>query len=507
MADKWKVNYKGIEKRGFAKAVQLPLTTIPTSHKQAKESPESEQWDLAMNDEYNSLLKNETWVLVDPSHDRKVLQERWVYRWKLGQDGKIIHHKARWVVKGYEQTEGIDYFETFAFVVKAATVRLLYAVAAERDWEIEQMNVKTTFLYEDLEEEVYVKQPMSYGSDEKVCRLRKALYGLKQSPRVWYETLTTRLSKLGFSKSNCDDDLFHNKETGTYQPIYVDDLLLIGPNMGHIDALKKQLASHYKMSDLGPCQNYLGVQIIRDRKCQTITLTQPEYVNQVLKRHKMKDCKSVTTPMKSGATYMLVNKGYVAFRDDIKAFKSAIESLLYLTTQTRPDIAFAVSKLAQFTNNPTSQHWIGIKRIMRYLKGTKDVGITFNGLNDVDLVEHTDSDWAGDKETRRSTSDLLYIMNDGAITWKSKKQTCVALSSCEAEYIAFALAGQEAVWLQRLVKELEYPLTTMTLRADNQEIIATAKNLGQSARMKHIDLRYHYIREFVANDIVCLLKQ
>lgn len=504
LADKQKIDYKGIEKRGFAKAVLLLPPSEPKTHRQAKESPESKQWDTAMDDEYISLLKNETWDLVNPPHDRKVLQGRWVYKWKLGQDGKVIRHKARWVVKGYEQTEGIDYFETFASVVKSTTVRLLLAVAAEKDWEIEQMDVKTAFLYGDLEEEVYVKQPTGYGADGKVCRLRKALYGLKQSPRVWYQTLTSHLVNLGFSKSNCDDGLFYNRKTGIYLPIYVDDLLLIGPDMGHINALKKQLASRYEMSDLGPCRHYLGVQITRDRKRRTLTLTQSGYINQVLKQHQMEDCKSVTTPMESGATYGPTDKAHVAFREDITAYKSAIGSLLYLTTQTRPDIAFSVSKLAQFGLNPTPQHWSGVKRVMRYLKGTKDVGITYNGVDSAGLVGYTDSDWAGDKETRRSTSGFVYTMNGGAISWKSKRQPCVALSSCEAEYIASAIAGQEAAWLQRLVEELGYPLATLTLWADNQGAIAVANNMGQPARMKHIDLRYHYIRELVESGVVHL---
>lgn len=180
LADKQKIDYKGIEKRGFAKAVLLPPPSEPKTHKQAKESPESEQWDTAMDDEYKSLLKNETWDLVDPPHDRKVLQGRWVYKWKLGQNGKVTRHKARWVVKGFEQTEGIDYFDTFASVVKSTTVRLLLAVAAEKDWEIEQMDVKTAFLYGNLEEEVYVKQPTGYGPDGKVCSWRvRSAYGVQ----------------------------------------------------------------------------------------------------------------------------------------------------------------------------------------------------------------------------------------------------------------------------------------------------------------------------------------
>jgi hypothetical protein len=204
-------------------------------------------------------MENKTWVLVEPPMNRDVLQGRWVFKYKRGISGTIIRHKARWVVRGYEQKLGIDYADTFASVVKPMSYKSLFAIAAALDLEIEQMDVKTAFLYGTLDEDIYVEQP--HGFDDgttKVCKLNKALYGLKQSPRVWYQTLSIFLKSKGYNPIDADHSVF-TKDGKTFVAVYVDDLLLCGPDMEIINMLKRDLSSVFQMVDLGPAHYYLGM--------------------------------------------------------------------------------------------------------------------------------------------------------------------------------------------------------------------------------------------------------
>jgi len=472
----------------------------PGSYAEAVQGPDQAAWKEAMDEEVRSLQQNGTWSLVDLPPDRKALHGKWVYKLKRGPQGEIIRHKARWVVKGYEQEQGIDYDETFAAVVKPAAFRPIFALAAEHDLEIEQMDVKTAFLHGKIEETIYVEQPTGYEQQGKVCLLRKGLYGLKQAPRMWYQTLHDFLVRNGFHRTQADHSVFVTDAgiDGLIVTAYVDDLKIIGRDKQAIQRLKNALSERFDMTDLGPISYYLGMSVTRDRAARTITLSQAGYLQKVLHTFGFEEAKPAATPMEPG---LCLEKETLqtAETEAVQRYQSAIGSLMYAMTTTRPDIAFAVSTVSQFAQNPNDSHWKAVKRIFRYLRGTLDQGVTY-GKSDDGPIGYSDADWAGDRTTRKSTSGYIFMMYGGPVSWSSKRQSTVALSTCEAEYIAMTQAAKEASWLRILLTELGVSKTeAVKIFVDNQGAIALAKNPEFHTRTKHIDIQYHYVRQEVEN--------
>jgi transposase InsO family protein len=492
-------DYAQLHKQGFARVTRAePLDDEdPRSYEEAIASPNRDNWQQAMDEELNSLSENKTWNLVPRPKNHKVLRGRWVYRTKLGLDGKVARYKARWVVRGFEQIEGINYNETYAAVVKPATCKILFALAAVKNLKIEQMDVVTAFLYGPIKEEVYVEVP--HGTDSgknQVCLLNKALYGLKQAPRVWYETLTDFLESHGFIRSKYDHGLYF-KPGEIYITIYVDDLKLIGADDALIASVKNLLSGRFKMKDLGPATHYLGLEIVRTDT--TLTLRQTTYIDQVLKKYRMENCNPVSTPVDANVRLRKADDEYVPSKEDVVAFQSMLGSIMYIMCQSRPDIAFGVSKLSQYAARPDNSHWTALKRILRYLSGTKEYGIVYGG-SDFVLTGWTDSDWAGDLDDSRSTAGYVFLLAGGAISWASRKQTSVALSSTEAEYMAQKNAATEGIWLRGLLEELTLrDNAPTTIWADNQGAIDLVENPVHHRRTKHISIQYHYTRECVAN--------
>jgi hypothetical protein len=468
----------------------------PRSLAEAKDDYIWDKWHKAMVDEYDSLIENGTWTLVDPPPGRRILRGKWVYKIKRGSNGEILRYKARWVVRGFEQEQGLDYNETFASVVKPMSYKALFALAAAHDLELEQMDVKTAFLYGDIEEEIYVEQPPEVGDKHsgKVCRLNKALYGLKQSPRVWYNTLAAFLKKSGFEPLSPDFSVFHHN--GTFIAAYVDDLLIIGPSKEEIQKVKDALNEEFQMTDLGPCLYYLGLRVRRDMRNRTIYLSLQGYLERVLKDFDMWESKPVATPLDNSRLHT-AEEGYECDPEDRKQYQSAVGSLMYAMLGTRPDIAFAVSVVSRYASNPTEAHWKAVKRILRYLRSTITLELVYKG-DLKPLVGYSDADWAGDQDTRRSTSGYIFNIGSGAISWSSKRQPTVALSSCEAEYMGQTQAAKEAIWLRDLLENLTASpeeLQATIVYCDNQGAIALAKNPQFHARTKHIDIQHHFVRE------------
>ena len=237
-----------------------------------------------MQEEIDSLTENETWTLSNAPHNRSVLRGRWVFALKRGPNGEITRFKARWVVRGFEQRPGLDYNETFASVVKPMSYKAIFALAAAHDWDIEQMDVKTAFLYGYVKEDIWVEQPHGFGKSRKVCKLNRALYGLKQSPRVWYDTIAAFLKELGMVPVDSDYGIFINHTTGTLIALYVDDILITGPSREDINKVKAALNAKFRMTDLGPCAYYLGMTVTRDRPNRILRLGQAVYVERVIKQ-------------------------------------------------------------------------------------------------------------------------------------------------------------------------------------------------------------------------------
>jgi Reverse transcriptase (RNA-dependent DNA polymerase) len=477
----------------------------PKTLEQAKRSHAWPSWEKAIQEEYDSLVENGTWVEQDCPSNRESLTGKWVFKIKRGAHGEILRYKARWVVRGFEQQYGLDYNETFASVVKPMSYKAIFAIAAAYDWEIEQMDVKTAFLYGEIEEDIWIELPTGCGVSG-TAKLKKALYGLKQAPRVWYNTLATFLSSLGFKALDADSSVFCRD--GTIIAIYVDDLLIAGASMPDINKVKDSLKQRFKMSDLGACHFYLGMEVVRNRPHRTLKLSQTAYLEKVLRDFNMANCNNkVTTPMETSSRLMPAEPGYQADPVFRKNYQSAVGSLMYAMLGTRPDLAYAVSVISRFSANPTDAHWSAVKRIFRYIASTLGMCLVYRG--EIQPLEgYTDSDWAGDQDTRRSTSGYVFSLGSAAISWSSKRQPTVALSTCEAEYVGQKNAAKEAIWLQRFLKQIDPSqdpgLSATIIYGDNQGAIALAKNASYHGRTKHFDTDIHFIRECIADGRVDL---
>ena len=476
--------------------------TEPLTYNEAvKDDLHSKDWQDAMQEEYNSLVDNQTWDLVPQPSGRHVLGGKWVYKLKRGAAGEILRYKARWVVRGFEQQEGVDFDETFASVVKPMSYKAIFAIAAAEDLEVEQMDVKTAFLYGDIDQELYVQQPTGREDPKHrnhVCKLRKALYGLKQSPRIWYNTLAAFLGSLGFEPLIADYSVFRRGRV--IIAIYVDDLLLVGPSKPEIQDIKSKLSERFKMSDLGPCGYYLGMTVTRDRAHRTLKLGQSAYIEKILRDQGLWECNPNKVPISPSSSHSPSPTGYTADSKSLKAYQSGVGSLMYVMLGTRPDIAFAVSVVSRYAANPGPAHHALLKQIFRYLRGTSHWQLVFRGALKP-AVGYTDSDYAGDIETRRSTSGYVFNLGSGAISWSSKRQATVALSTCEAEYVGQTQAAKEAIWLGGLLEQIQQSndgSLPMVIYGDNQGAIALAKNPQFHARTKHIDVQQHFVREKVA---------
>ena len=488
------------------------LPPDPTSYKKAISSSDADHWQKAMQSEFDSLMEHKTWVLEPRPPNQNVVSCRWVYVTKdeATPDGNTrIRHKARLVARGFTQVEGVDYTETFAPVVKFMSVRILLAIATKLGLHLHQMDVVTAFLNGDLDETVYMEQPEGFktkGKENHVCRLVKALYGLKQASRQWYKKMDEFLTcSLGLCRNIADECLYTGSSAGALVIIalYVDDLLIACSDQEKLLEIKAELSKRFRMKDLNEARQCLGFEIHRDVQRGTLHLSQTKYANKVLCRFGMEQSKGVTTPMETGID--LNEKSEPAL--DIP-YRQAIGSLMYLMVGTRPDIAFGISKLAKFVESPTLIHWNCVKRVLRYIKSTSARGICFDSKKDLEPLGFVDSDYAGDVTTRKSTSGYLFTMVGGAVSWCSRQQEVVALSSTEAEYISLCSGLKEAIWLKRLVSNLKLPAPIgkgpLTIMVDNQGAIDLAKNGSVNRRTKHIDVRFHFCRQAVEDKLVSL---
>ena len=471
----------------------------PKSFKQASGGRYSKQWESAMNDEFKSLKTNQTWELVPRPSDQNVIGCRWVYKLKRGADGSIVKHKARLVAQGYSQTAGVDYEEVFAPVVHAATIRTLLSFANSNNFEVHQMDVKTAFLHGVLDCDLYMEQPEGYVDPDRpdfVCKLNKGLYGLKQAARCWNETLDKHLIDSGYVKGSADSCIYIKVQDKSFviMAVYVDDIIPVSNDPSLLELEKKAICQRFEMVDNGAIEYFLGMFIRRDRENQILTISQPNYINEVLMRFGMSECKPVATPIEPGVKYEKLGDDEEPF--DTQTYQQAIGCLTYISTSTRPDIAAAVGMLSKYMSKPGYVHWMGVKRVLRYLRGTYDYGLVFVGNSNDGLNAFSDSDWAGDVETRRSTSGYVMRFGNSTVSWCSRRQATVAKSSTEAEYVALSQATQEVVWLRRLLVDLGVVVNSpTTIREDNQGAIDLSRNPKHHNRTKHIDVSYHFTRE------------
>ena len=476
----------------------------PLTFQQAVSSPMKAKWKEATEKEMRSLVENDVWELVQPPVNRKIVGSKWVFKVKHDGDGRVERYKARLVAQGYTQQRGADYDETFSPVVRMESLRTVIGLAARNGLKLHQLDVTTAFLNGRLQEEVYMHQPEGFvaqGQEHLVCKLNRSLYGLKQSPRCWNSTLDNYLKKIGFLQSVSDPCVYISalgKELAVVG-VYVDDIVVACQSDEQLVRIKKDICQKFAVKDLGKLHHFLGIRVVQDDN--TVWLGQPLYVEKVLTRFGMQDANPISTPVDPSTKLTKAAEGDEKF--DQSVYQSAVGCLLYLSTGTRPDIAFAVGNVAKFSSDPTRKHWTAVKRILRYLKGTGEYGLLYSTSDQEDLHGFSDSDWAGDLEDRKSTSGYLFKLGGAPISWRSKKQTSVALSTAEAEYVALSSATQEVVWLRQLTTDLRNgPTGATVLYEDNKSAICMSKNAQFHGRAKHIDIRHHFIQEKVCDGTV-----
>jgi Reverse transcriptase (RNA-dependent DNA polymerase) len=469
----------------------------PATYASAVGGEDGDLWQAAMNEEMAALLENEAWVLEDLPPGAKAIPMKWVYKIKRDEKGNIERYKARVVAKGYEQREGVDFDEIYAPVSKHTTLRTLLAVVAAQGLELHQLDVKTAFLNGELEDEIFMQQPQGYheGGKGKVCRLRRAIYGLKQAPRAWYLKLQEVLHEQGFKVSSADPGLYILECDGrkVYLLVYVDDILVAGKK-GDIETVKAKIQGEFKVRDMGEAKYFLGMHIERCREDHAIKLSQKTFAEQLVYAAGLQDAKCKKVPMHPNTE--LRREGSPALDTEKFKYSELVGGLLYLSVCTRPDIAYAVGALARFMAHPLVAHWEAAKDVVRYIKGTSAMGVTFKGQGNT-LVGYCDADYAGCVDTRKSTSGYVYLLNGGAVSWSSRMQPTVAVSTCEAEYMASAACVKEGLWFRKLMMDFSLSCPFVDLKCDNQGALKLLKHPIASARSKHIDVLHHFARDRV----------
>jgi hypothetical protein len=489
----------------------------PATYREAVEGKEARFWKQAMKEEMNSHKENNTWTLAKLPEGRKTVGSKWIFKKKIGKDGQVERYKARLCAKGYTQEKGIDYNETFAPVLKYKSMRIILSLVAIRDLELKQMDVQTAFLNAEIKEEVFMEQAEGFeqGGADVVCKLNKTIYGTKQAPNEWNSELSNFIeSILGFNRC-VSDTCIYTKGSRTGNTIiigvFVDDILIAYElaDEDEWERYKRKFMDSYKMKDLGEAEWILGMRVTRNRREKSIVLDQEVYITKLLDQFNMADSKPVSTP--ADISRRISNTDSPATPYDIKQmqnipYRSLVGALMYAAISTRPDIAQSVNLLSRYMTNPGMAHWMAGKRILRYLNGSRKMGLHYDGNRQpldksnysVQVKAYADADWGGDLDGRKSTTGYIIMINGCVVSWVSRKQSTVALSTAEAEYMAISATLQDIKWLTQLLDELNYKQTEIPLLyTDNKAAIAISENDVNHSRAKHIDIRHHFVRDAI----------
>ena len=453
-----------------------------------------------MQDEISSIHSNQTWTLVPLPPGKKTISSRWVYKLKPGNHGSPPRYKARFVARGFEQKDGIDFHDTFAPVVRWETIRLLVAIAVHLNWPIHQLDILAAFLNGILKEDVYMHQPLGFthqGAAHLVCKLHKALYGLRQSPRAWYARLHHALLAWKLTQSHSDPNLyFAHVQNGTVALlVYVDDILITGSNLSLITQLKHHLHRSFHTNDLGPIQKYLGVQF--DKDSTGLHMHQTTYTLSILNLLNMQHYSPFYTPLPEG-----LSKDSATPSVNATIYRMLVGKLLFLT-KTRPDITHAVSFVSRFMQAPQEAHLQAAKHILRYLRRYPGYGPFFKHGEENHLQGYTDVDYGQDIDDRISVGAYIFFLGNSPVSWNSKKHSTTSRSSCESEYRALAQCSCEATWIRRLLEELKLLDNKPThIFCDNQSSIKLSYNPVFHEKSKHFEIDYHFTRQKVEDNSI-----
>ena len=476
---------------------------VPGTYKEAMKSPQAGLWKAAIQKEFTSLTDNETWVTTTIPKNRKALPCKWVFDIKYNPGGTIEKYKARLVIKGFKQVYGVDYDETFAPVARYESLKIVLAMATILDMEVHQMDVCTAFLNGKLEEEIYMVEPEGHSTGQhKVCKLLRSLYGLKQAGRIWYQLLHSFLVDNGFRRCHKEYCIYIQKDNGTTTIIvvYVDDLTIASNSMDRINLIKKTLSSRFDMKDLGEVSYLLKIEIVRNRKKKTMTLSQHKYIEDLVQRFDMTDAPTHLTPQVPNEKLVAADLTPTQVQAQGYKYPELVGALLHLTRGTRPDIANAVRTLSKFLLNHDKTHWTAALRVLKYLKGTSTYGLVYDGSTDEKITYqlYSDASFANTDEQRKSVTGYCAMMAGGPVSTKTTKQGNVTISTTEAELVACSEACRESEWIWFLLEELGFKQTEpITVHCDNTAVVAIAKNPGNHNGTKHIEIRHLYIRHLV----------
>ncbi|KAJ9538292.1 hypothetical protein OSB04_031025 [Centaurea solstitialis] len=476
-----------------------------TEPKKATDAMKDPSWIEAMQEELLQFVLQHVWDLVDLPKGHRVIGTKWIFRNKTDERGIVIKNKARLVAQGYTQEEGIDYDDVFAPVARIEAIRLFLAFASYKGFKVYQMDVKSAFLYGTIDEEVYVSQPPGFEDPkypDKVYKLRKALYGLHQAPRAWYDTLSSYLLENKFERGVIDKTLFikRTKTDMLLVQIYVDDIIFGSTKDDMCKEFEELMHKKFKMSSMGELTFFLGLQV--KQKTDGIFINQSKYVATMLQKFGMNDAKPASTPME---THKQLTADVEGEEVDVHHYRSMIGSLMYLTA-SRPDIMFAVCVCARYQVRPKESHLHAVKRIFKYLKGQPRLGLWYPNDSSFDLVAYTDSDYGGANLDRKSTSRGCQFLGGRLVSWQCKKQTTVSQSTTEAEYIAASQCCSQVLWIQNQMQDYGISFLQTPIYIDNNSAISIVNNPVKHSKTKHIEIKYHFIRDCNEKRLIQVLK-
>ena len=521
-----------IDPRAYAAKFKTYNADNP-SYQMAMSGEMAHEWQKAMIAEVKGILKQKTWVPISRTSMPKgkiILPGIWAFKLKRLPDGSPLKFKARYCVRGDKQIAGVDYFETYAPVVQWSTIRLVLTMVLSHGWVTRQVDYTNAFTQADLQEEVYIESPKGFERKDKkdmVLKLLKSLYGLRQAPKSFFDKLSSGLCERGFVQSELDKCLFMKKDMICV--VYVDDTILAGPSS---DALEELISSlgiaddeqrhKFELRDEGEVGDFLGIRIEKVGPTKFL-LTQTGLIAKVLKEAAMEDCNSARTPCST--TPLGKDEDGLLFDEDWE-YASIIGMLMYLATNSRPDIAYSVHQCARFTHYPKASHAQGVKRILRYLKGTASKGMTMHPTDKYTVNCFVDADFAGlwgreneqDPISVKSRTGFVIMFMGCPLLWVSKLQTQIALSTMEAEYIALSHSMRELIGIREILKEIfnhvfndktispNYVTThkygsipQSNVYEDNESCLKFATLPKMSPRTKHIAIPYHFFRTKVQN--------
>ena len=485
---------------------------IPRNYREAM-STDSKRWMIAMQTEMDTLKTKHTWDLVKAPPEANIMGSMWIYDIKWDGEGNRIKDKARLVGKGYTQQLGVDYNETWAAVTRLESVRMTAAVAAKLNLKLWRLDFVGAYLNSLTKEDIYMKQPEGFvepGTEDYVCKLVHTIYGTMQGGHDWYKTLSKTYDDLGYITSRADPCVRYKKENGNYTitDTYTDDTFGASNNDEEIKKRKAEIGSVWDIKDVGETEYFLGMRVQQDIELGTIRLTQRPYWEHVINRFNLENITPRNTPLPTGI--ILDNNMSPKTESERKEMKdkpyrSILGSIMWGQLATRPDLSFAVSLLARFQANPGLEHWAALLHVMGYVKNTLDFGLTYSRDYDLSPIAYADADYGGCRDTRRSTSGFIFIMSGGAVAWSSKRQATVALSTVEAEYVAMSRCAQQMIWTQSWLDEVAVKHSLPgVIKGDNRGAIALTKNTKDHGKVKHIDIRHHYIREILESGAITM---